>query len=88
MLWILDPAARDATAIRQAYVAADLRALTEIICSRTPSQIQLIKQHYHSQVGIHLEEEIQQQTPDDHQKVNSILLLCSLFVIEVRTFKK
>lgn len=69
LLWILDPAARDATAIRQAYVAADLRALTEIICSRTPSQIQLIKQHYHSQVGIHLEEEIQQQTPDDHQKL-------------------
>lgn len=67
-----DPAERDATAIRQSFSAevTDLYGATEVICSRTPSQIQLIKQIYHSKFGALLENDIQGRTSGDHMKVH------------------
>lgn len=66
-----DPAGRDAIVIRQALLAdvTNLNGATEVICSRTPSQIQLIKQNYHSKFGVFLEQDIEGHTSGDHKKV-------------------
>ncbi|CAL9748473.1 unnamed protein product [Musa acuminata subsp. burmannicoides] len=71
LLWILDPAGRDATVLRQAFTgdAVDLQAATEVICSRTSSQIQTIKQIYHMRFGVQLEHDIHYHTSGDHQKL-------------------
>lgn len=73
-----DPAVRDATIVRQALsgVVVDLRAATEVICSRTPSQIQYFKQIYYNMNGVYLEHDIESRTSDDHKKV---LILSSAF---------
>ncbi|XP_039145052.1 annexin D5 [Dioscorea cayenensis subsp. rotundata] len=71
LLWIHDPAARDATVLRQALSGdvIDLRGATEVICSRTPSQIQTIKQIYHARFRTYLEHDINYQASGDHQKL-------------------
>ncbi|ONK61337.1 uncharacterized protein A4U43_C08F28820 [Asparagus officinalis] len=71
MLWILDPANRDATIVRQALTGdvIDLRAATEVLCSRTPSMIQTIKQAYLARFGAYLEHDIQNLATGDHQKL-------------------
>jgi len=70
-LWILDPAGRDATVLREALSveSLDLRAATDIICSRTPSQLQIMKQTYYAKFGTYLEHDIGQQATGDHQKI-------------------
>ncbi|XP_057446840.1 annexin D5-like isoform X3 [Lotus japonicus] len=70
LLWMHDPAARDATIIRQC-LAADMNILgaTEVICSRTPSQLQYLKQIYHSKFGVHLEQDIEAATTGNHKKI-------------------
>lgn len=80
LLWILDPAGRDATVLRQALGGdgIDLYAATEVICSRTPSQLQIIKQAYHARFGAYLEHEIHRYTSGDHQKVISPHLIIVL----------
>ena len=75
LLWIHDPAGRDAEILRQGLsTSIDLVAVTEVLCSRTPSQLQHLKQLYHSKFGVYLEHDIQQQTSGDHQKVESLSL--------------
>ncbi|XP_006355039.1 annexin D5-like [Solanum tuberosum] len=71
LLWMHDPAVRDATIVRQALssVVVDLRAATEVICSRTPSQIQYFKQIYYTMNGVYLEHDIESRTSDDHKKL-------------------
>lgn len=71
LLWMHEPAARDATIVKQAFsgVVTDLKAATEVICSRTPSQIQLFKQVYYNMNGVSLEHDIEKKTSDDHKKV-------------------
>ena len=71
LLWILDPAGRDATVLREALSveSLDLKAATDIICSRTPSQLQIMKQTYYAKFGTYLEHDIGQQASGDHQKV-------------------
>ena len=65
-----DPAGRDATIIRQSLVVAkNLEAATEVICSRTPSQLQCLKPIYHSKFGDYLEHDIERNTSGDHKKV-------------------
>lgn len=73
-----DPAGRDAILVRWALSAGtiDLRAATEVICSRTPSQIQYFKQLYHSMFGVYLEQDIEFQAYDDHKQV-VILCVCT-----------
>ena len=66
-----DPATRDATIVRQALSGdvVDLKAATEVICSRTPTQIQQFKQIYFSIFGTYLEHDIEYQASGDHKKV-------------------
>nr|KJB37134.1 hypothetical protein B456_006G190800 [Gossypium raimondii] len=71
LLWMHDPAGRDAIVIRQALLPdlTNLDAATEVICSRTPSQIQLIKQNYQAKFGVFLEQDIERHTSGDHKKL-------------------
>ena len=73
-----DPATRDATIVRQALSGdiVDLKAATEVICSRTPTQIQQFKQIYFSIFGTYLEHDIEYQASGDHKKVIHSLFLC------------
>ncbi|CAN4102578.1 unnamed protein product [Withania somnifera] len=71
LLWMYDPAGRDATILRKALSGdvVDPTAATEVICSRTPSQIQHFKQLYHSIFGFHLEDDIDFVALEDHKKL-------------------
>lgn len=75
LLWMHDPAGRDAVILRQALSKdfINLEAVTEIICSRTSSQLQTLKQIYHSTFLNFLEHDIEQAASGDHKK---ILLAC------------
>ncbi|CAI9096880.1 OLC1v1033122C2 [Oldenlandia corymbosa var. corymbosa] len=69
-LWLHDPAGRDATIVGRALrIDIDLRAATEVICSRTPTQIRHFKQIYYSIFGAYLEHDIENQTTGDHKKL-------------------
>lgn len=69
-----DPAGRDAIILKQTLtVAQNLEAATEVICSRTSSQLQYLRQIYHSKFGTFLEHDIERNTSGDHKKV---ILLC------------
>ncbi|XP_044343143.1 annexin D5 [Triticum aestivum] len=71
LLWVLDPVGRDATILNQSLNGdiADLRAATEVICSRTPSQLQIMKQAYRARFGCYLEQDVTERTYGDHQKL-------------------
>ncbi|KAL5995511.1 hypothetical protein ACLOJK_025573 [Asimina triloba] len=71
LLWMHDPAGRDATIVRKALSGdvIDVKAAVEVICSRTSSQIQAFKQAYHAKFGVHLENDISFQATGDLQKV-------------------
>ncbi|CAI9755255.1 unnamed protein product [Fraxinus pennsylvanica] len=75
LLWMPDPATRDATIVRNALSGdiIDLKGATEVICSRTPSQIQHFKQIYYAWFHAYLEHDIENQASGDHQK---LLLAC------------
>lgn len=71
VLWMHDPAERDAiiakTELRSPY--PDFRALTEILCSRTPPEILRIREAYRSLYKACLEEDIAQETVGPQQKL-------------------
>ncbi|XP_074275691.1 annexin D5 [Silene latifolia] len=71
LLWMQDPASRDAVVMRQALSEnnVDLRAATEVICSRTPSQIQIFKQIYLQRFGSYLEHDLERHASGDHKKL-------------------
>ncbi|KAI3700127.1 hypothetical protein L2E82_44744 [Cichorium intybus] len=70
LLWMPDPARRDAMILREAFSSSiDLKAATEVICSRTPSQLYQLKQLYFSLFQVYLEHDIQAQTSGDHEKL-------------------
>lgn len=71
LLWLHDPPTRDATILRQALTAplVDDQAITEVICSRTPSQIRQFKDVYLSTYHSYLEQDIEKQTSGDHKKL-------------------
>jgi hypothetical protein len=87
-----DPAARDATIVRQALSGniIDLQAATEVICSRTPSQIQQFRQVYFTIFGTYLEHDIEFQASGDHKKVilslslslSVVMLLLSCLILQ------
>ncbi|XP_043718890.1 annexin D5-like [Telopea speciosissima] len=63
LLWMHDPAVRDATILREALSGfIDMQAVIEVICSRAPSQIQQLKQVYHSKF-CDLEQDIESKAP-------------------------
>ncbi|KAL3510330.1 hypothetical protein ACH5RR_029731 [Cinchona calisaya] len=70
LLWLHDPAGRDATIVRQAlHDDIDLKAATEVLCSRTSSQIQQLKHVYYSLFGGYVEHDIEHQATGDHKKL-------------------
>ncbi|PWZ25993.1 Annexin D5 [Zea mays] len=71
LLWILDPATRDATILKQALTGdiTNLRAATEIVCSRTPSQLQIMRQTYRARFGCYVEHDVTERTSGDHQRL-------------------
>ncbi|XP_076906139.1 annexin D5-like [Bidens hawaiensis] len=71
LLWMHDLVERDATILKEALYTGfiNLGAVTEVICSRTSSQLQVLKQVYHSNFGTYLEHGIEQQALGDHQKI-------------------
>jgi annexin D len=72
LLWILDPASRDATILKQALtgdVTTDLRAATEVVCSRTPSQLHLLRGTYRARFGCHVEHDVTGRASGDHQRL-------------------
>lgn len=71
LLWMHDPAGRDASLVRQALGGSsiDLKAATEVLCSRTPSQLQHLRQLYHATYGVYVEHDIEYQASDDHKKL-------------------
>ncbi|KAJ0726715.1 putative annexin [Helianthus annuus] len=70
LLWMPDPARRDAIVLHEAlHTNIDLKAVTEVICSRTPSQLLHLKHLYVSLFGVYLEHDIQSQTSGDHEKL-------------------
>ncbi|CAM8950696.1 unnamed protein product [Rhodiola kirilowii] len=76
LAWLPDPAERDATLLSRSLNGdvTDIRAATEIICSRTPSQLQQVKQLYHARFNAHLEQSIQTLAFDDLMKLLFALL--------------
>jgi len=70
-----DPAGRDVEIIRKSLIVdRNLEVATEVICSRTPSQLQYLKQLYHSKFGVCLEHEVKSNTSGDLQKVRLLLV--------------
>ncbi|KAG6405498.1 hypothetical protein SASPL_133088 [Salvia splendens] len=71
LLWMPDPAVRDATVVRKALSGdvIDLKAATEVICSRTSTQIQHFKQIYHAKFHAYLEHDIEYQASGDLKKL-------------------
>ena len=87
LLWVPDPATRDATLVRQALMGdvIDLRAATEVLCSRTPAMIQTIKQTYLARFGSYLEHDIQRLASGDHEKVRIVPPSSSSSVTQTNT---
>ncbi|KAL7149604.1 hypothetical protein ABFS83_05G052400 [Erythranthe nasuta] len=75
LLWMPDPAVRDATIVRKALTGdvVNLKVATEVICSRTSTQVQHLKQIYHARFHSYLERDIEYQASGDLQK---LLLAC------------
>ncbi|KAM7270672.1 hypothetical protein ACFE04_029886 [Oxalis oulophora] len=74
LLWMPEPVTRDATILRQSIGGVvvdhkDMRAATEIICSRTPSQLRKIKQAYYSTFGDYLDIELESSTSGNHKQL-------------------
>ncbi|XP_050219976.1 annexin D5-like [Mercurialis annua] len=69
LLWMHDLPGRDAIIVRQALLSGslNLEAATEVICSRTPSQIQVLKQHYYAKFGVHMEHDVSSRVSGDHK---------------------
>ncbi|OMO72530.1 Annexin [Corchorus olitorius] len=71
VLWMQEPGVREAYIIKNALKGAvkDQKAVTEIICSRTSSQIGQLKRHYFTNVGSSLEEDIESEVSGDYKKL-------------------
>lgn len=71
LLWMPDPVGRDATIVRKALTGdvIDLKAATEVICSRTSPQLQLLKQIYHARFHTYVEHDLEYQATGDLQKL-------------------
>ncbi|XP_054808251.1 annexin D5-like isoform X2 [Prosopis cineraria] len=70
LLWMDEPANRDATVARQALTSSlvDYQAITEVICSRSPSQIRRFKEVYQKVYHTRLERDIEDYLSGDLKK--------------------
>lgn len=71
LLWMYDPVSRDAVIVKEALCGetVHLRVATEVICSRTSTQIQHFKQVYLTMFQSYIEHDIQKTASGDHKKV-------------------
>lgn len=70
LLWMHCPAGRDALILKQTLtVNKNLDAATQVICSRTPTQLHYLRHIYFTKFGINLEHDIQTNTSRHHKKV-------------------
>ncbi|KAL5052355.1 hypothetical protein RYX36_033037 [Vicia faba] len=70
LLWMHCPAGRDALILKQTLtVNKNLEAATEVICSRTPSQLQYLRHIYYAKFAVYLEQDIERNTSRDHKKI-------------------
>jgi len=75
-----DPAGRDALILKQCLTASDLEATTEVLCSRSSSQLQYLRQVYYTKFGVYLEHEIERYASGDHKKVNIFVVLVCIWL--------
>ncbi|XP_058179117.1 annexin D5-like [Rhododendron vialii] len=68
LLWMREPGDRDAKLVQQA-LTGEFNIAIEVICSRTPSQIQALKQAYRSMSGVDLDKDIGNHASFDHKKL-------------------
>ncbi|KAF2305698.1 hypothetical protein P3X46_032822 [Hevea brasiliensis] len=71
LLWMQNPLERDLTTLKQALTGhiPELKIATEIICSRTSSQIRQIKQAYASTYDVNLEHDIEAHASGNHKQL-------------------
>ncbi|XVF85545.1 hypothetical protein PTKIN_Ptkin17bG0125800 [Pterospermum kingtungense] len=71
LLWMHEQGARDAHILKHALrgTVKDHKAITEIICSRTPSQIGQLKRAYFTHVGANLDDDIESEASGHHKKL-------------------
>lgn len=72
LLWMDDPASRDAVLVNQGLtenLTLKLNVAIEVICSRTPSQIELLKKAYRPLFGSNLEQDIESYALGDNKKL-------------------
>ena len=74
LLWMHDPATRDAVIVKEALCGEPihLRRATEVLCSRTSTQIQHLRQIYLSMFQSYIEHDIEKSASGDHKKVHFI----------------
>ncbi|XP_008454769.2 annexin D5-like [Cucumis melo] len=71
LLWMHDPATRDAVIVKEALCGEPihLRRATEVLCSRTSTQIQHLRQIYLSMFQSYIEHDIEKSASGDHKKL-------------------
>ncbi|XP_010551232.1 PREDICTED: annexin D5 isoform X2 [Tarenaya hassleriana] len=71
LLWMPEPVARDVSILKHALrgAATDHKAITEIICTRSGSQLREIKQIYFNTFGVSLEHDIQSEASGNHKRL-------------------
>ncbi|GMI90229.1 ANNEXIN ARABIDOPSIS THALIANA 5, annexin 5 [Hibiscus trionum] len=81
LLWLHEPGERDAFILKKALkgTVKDQRAVTEIICSRSPSQIGQLKRAYFTNVGTNLEDHVEEELSGDHKKLLLAFLMTSRY---------
>ena len=95
LLWMYDPGTRDAVIVKEALSGdtIHLRRATEVLCSRTSTQIQHVRQIYLSMFQSYIEHDIEKSASGDHKKVRFIhslsfyniflLFVISLIIINI-----
>jgi annexin A7/11 len=72
LLWMMDAVERDAQLLLESMkgIGKNDTALLGILCSRTPSELQLISQTYFKTYHKSLESQIEGDTSGDYRKVS------------------
>ncbi|KAG7658816.1 Annexin repeat [Arabidopsis suecica] len=71
LLWMPEAVERDASILKRSLRGAvtDHKAIAEIICTRSGSQLRQIKQVYSNTFGVKLEEDIESEASGNHKRV-------------------
>jgi len=70
LLWMHDPTTRDAVLVKQGLTEnLTLKVAIEVICSRTPSQIEQLKKAYRPLFGSYLEQDIESHASGDNKEL-------------------